>query len=53
VRLVVQLATLKLLEKQVKFQIDGFDCLFTSKMSAFTSIMNVKLEIGGEEVFRT
>ena len=53
VRLVVPFATLKPIEKQVKFQIDSVDCLFSFKMSAFTSIMSVKLEIGGEEVFRT
>lgn len=53
VRLVVPFATFKPLKKQVKFQIDGVDCLFTFKMSAITSIMSVKLEVGGEEVFRT
>lgn len=53
VRLVIPFATLKPLEKQVKFQIDDVNCLFTFKMSAITSIMSVKLEVGGEEVFRT
>jgi TIR domain len=53
VKLVVPFATLQSLEKRLDFQIDGVDCLFTLKMSAITSIMSVKLEIGGEEVFRT
>lgn len=53
VRLVIPFATLRPLEKQVEFQIDGVNCLFTFKMSAIMSIMNVKLEVGGEEVFRT
>lgn len=53
VRLVIPFASLKPLEKQVKFQIDGVDCLFTFKMSAITSVMSVRVEVGGEEVFRT
>ena len=53
VRLVVPFATLKTLERQENFQIDGVDCLFTFKMSAVMSIMSVKLFVGGEEVFRT
>lgn len=53
VRLVMPFATLKSLEKCAEFQIDGVDCRFTIKMSAVTSIMSVKLEIGGVEVFRT
>ncbi|HLG60455.1 MAG TPA: TIR domain-containing protein [Ktedonosporobacter sp.] len=53
VRLLMPFATLKSLEKCAEFQIDGVDCRFTIKMSAVTSIMSVKLEIGGVEVFRT
>ena len=51
VRLVVPFATLKPLEERVEFQIEGVDCLFTFKMRAITSIMSVKLEVGGVEVF--
>jgi TIR domain-containing protein len=52
VRLVVPFATLKPLEKQAEFQIDGADGLLTFKMSAIASIMSVKLEVGGVEIFR-
>ncbi|HEY4035554.1 MAG TPA: toll/interleukin-1 receptor domain-containing protein [Ktedonobacteraceae bacterium] len=52
VRLVVPFATLKSLEERVEFQIDGVNCLFTFKMRAVTSIMSVKLEVGGVEIFR-
>lgn len=52
VRLVVPLATLKSLKEEVAFQIDGVGCLFTFKMSAITSIMSVRIEVGGVEVFR-
>ncbi len=51
VRLVVPFATFKSLEKHAAFQIDGVDCLLTFKMSAMTSIMNIKVEVGGVEVF--
>lgn len=51
VRLVVPFATLKPVEKQAAFQIDGVDCLLIFKMSAVTSIMNIKVEVGGVEVF--
>jgi hypothetical protein len=51
VRLVVPFATLKPLEKQAAFQIDGVDALLTFKMSAVTSIMNIKVEVGSVEVF--
>lgn len=51
VRLVVPFATLKPLEKQAVFQIDGVDGLLAFKMSAVTSIMNIKVEVGGVEVF--
>lgn len=53
VRLVMPFATLKSLEKCAEFQIDGVDCRFSIRMTAITSIMSVKLEIGGVEVFRT
>ena len=53
VSLVVPFATFKSIEKQEKFQIDGVDGLFIFKMSAFTSIMSVKVEVGDIEVFRT
>jgi len=53
VREIVPFATLKTLEKRSQFQIDRVDCLFTFKMSAIASIMSVKLEVGGVEVFRT
>lgn len=53
VRLVEPAVTLKPLHDEVAFQIDGVDCLFTFKMRAVTSIMSVKIEVGGVEVFRT
>ncbi|HTK06969.1 MAG TPA: toll/interleukin-1 receptor domain-containing protein [Ktedonobacteraceae bacterium] len=53
VKLTIPLGTFRSIEKQVHFQIDGVDCLFTFKMSAMVSIMSVKLEVGEEEVFRT
>jgi nucleoside phosphorylase len=53
VREIVPFATLKPLEKRLPFQIDRIDCLLTFKMSAITSIMSVKVEVGGIEVFRT
>ncbi|HEU5227557.1 MAG TPA: TIR domain-containing protein [Ktedonobacteraceae bacterium] len=53
VRLVMPFASFKSLEKCAEFQIDGVDCRFTIKMTAITSIMSVKLEIGEVEVFRT
>jgi hypothetical protein len=53
VRLVVPFATIKSLKKEAEFQIDGVKGLFTLKMAAITSIMSVKVEIAGEEVFRT
>lgn len=53
VRLTVPVATWKPLKKCIEFQIDGVDCLFTFKMSTIPSLMSVKLEVGGEEVFRT
>lgn len=43
-------ATLKTIERKIAFQIDGVDCLFTFKMQAITSIMSVKLVVGGVEV---
>ena len=51
VRLVVPFATLKPLENQAAFQIDGIDGLLTFKMSAVLSIMNINVEIAGVEVF--
>ncbi len=51
VRLVVPFATLKPLKQQAAFQIDGVDCLLTFQMSAIASIMNIKVEVGGVEVF--
>lgn len=53
VRLVLPFATLKPLEKYEEFHLDDVPCLFTVKMSAITSIIRVKLEVGEEEVFRT
>lgn len=53
VRLQVPFATLKPVEKREKFQIDGVEGIFIFKMSAITSIMSVKVEVGGVEVFRT
>lgn len=53
VRLSVPFASLKPIVKQVEFQIDGVECLFMFKMSALTSIMSVRVEVGGVEVFRT
>jgi len=51
VRLVVPFATLKSVEKHANFQIDGVDGLLTFKMSAVVGIMNIKVEVGGVEVF--
>lgn len=50
-RLEMPFATFKAEEKSVAFKIDGVDCLFTVKMSAVTSIISVKLVVGGIEVF--
>ena len=49
VRLEVPFATLKSVEKHADFQIDGVGGLLTFKMTA--SIMNIKVEVGGVEVF--
>lgn len=51
VRLIVPFATLKPLVKHAAFQIDGVDCLLTFKMSAVLSIMTIKVEVGGVEIF--
>jgi hypothetical protein len=51
VRLVVPCATFKLLEEYAEFQIDGVGSRLIFRMSAITSIMNIKVEIGGVEVF--
>jgi nucleoside phosphorylase len=51
VRLVVPFATLRPLVKHATFQIDGVDGLLTFKMSAVISIMTIKVEVGGVEVF--
>lgn len=52
VRLVVPFATLKPLEKHAEFQIDGIEGILTFKMSAIASIMSVRVEVGGVEIFR-
>ncbi len=51
VRLPMPFATLKSVEKQATFQVGGVDGLLTFKMSAITGIMNIKIEVGGVEVF--
>lgn len=51
VRLVVPFATLKSVEKHADFQIDGISGLLTFRMAAVTGIMNIKVEVGGVEVF--
>ena len=53
VRLQIPFATFRPIEKREKFQIDGVEGVFIFKMSAVTSIMSVKVEVGGVEVFRT
>ena len=51
VRLPVPFGTLKTIEKQAAFQIDGVNGLLTFKMSAITGIMNIGVTVGGVEVF--
>jgi hypothetical protein len=48
---VPELAPLKTLIKQQKFQIEGVDCLFTFRMRALTGIMSIRIEVGGVTVF--
>lgn len=51
VRLEVPSATLKPVEKQATFHIDGVDGLLTFKMSAVTGIMNISVKLGEVEIF--
>ncbi len=48
---VPELAPLKTIVKQHRFQIEGIDCVFTFKMLALTGIMSVRLEVGGITIF--
>jgi hypothetical protein len=50
-RLEMPFGTLKKLEKQVSFMIDGVDSVLHVKMAAFTGMMSVKVLVGGVEVF--